>query len=348
MSWYRYRGIAGRFDRDSTSHVDSSPQSDDPRRSRGQAVRQTDHPIRIDLIAMKGNLEMRSIARRHPFAVFLTIAYVAGAAIFALPLASTKGIGVIDLELPGIAPFVLLTAISLAAAAFVTTALAEGRDGVRTLRRRVFHFRVSPGWYAIAVLLLPGAGLLAAVAVAGLTPISSLASDPTVVVTVVLGAVIAFVLVNWWEEVAWTGFALERLQPRMGPIAASVVTTWLQALIHVPLVFIAGGVTDGRVPAAQIPFYLVALFVLPISVRLVLTWLYNASGRSIPIVGLYHAGLGVATGSGFIPVLAPSVDPVWVYAGFAALAAVVLTATRGRLGLPAVESRPVAEVALAA
>ena len=136
-------------------------------------------------------------------------------------------------------------------------------------------------------------------------------------------AVIAFVLINWWEEVAWTGFALERLQPRIGPIAASVVTAWLQALLHVPLVFIAGGVTDGRVPAEQIPFYLVALFVLPISVRLVLTWLYNASGRSIPIVGLYHAGLGVATGSGFIPVLAPSVDPVVVYAGFAVLAAAV-------------------------
>ena len=149
---------------------------------------------------------------------------------------------------------------------------------------------------------------------------------------VVAGAAIAFLLVNWWEEVAWTGFALERMQPRIGPIAASVVTTWLQALIHVPLVFIAGGVTDGRVPAAQIPFYLVALFILPISVRLVLTWLYNASGRSLPIVGLYHASLGVATGSGFIPVLAPGVDPIVVYAGFAVLAVVTLVATRGKLG----------------
>jgi uncharacterized protein len=275
---------------------------------------------------------MRSIARRHPLAVFLTIAYAASAAIFALPLASTNGIGIIDLELPGIAPFILLSAISLAGAAFITTALAEGREGVRALRRRVFHFRVNPAWYAIAVLLLPAAGLMAAVAAAGVAPISALASNPAVVVTIALGAVVAFALVNWWEETAWTGFALERLQPRMGPIAASVVTTWLQALIHVPLVFIAGGVTDGRVTAEQVPFYLVALFVLPISVRLVLTWIYNRSGRSLPIVGLYHAGLGVAAGSAFIPVLSPSVDPVVVYAGFAVLAAAVLVATRGRLG----------------
>ncbi|MDP9227070.1 MAG: hypothetical protein M3P18_25135, partial [Actinomycetota bacterium] len=96
-----------------------------------------------------------------------------------------------------------------------------------------------------------------------------------------------------------------------------------------------GGVTDGRVAPENIPFYLVALFVLPIPVRMTLTWLYNASGRSVPIAGLYHAGLGVASGVAFLPVLAPSVDPVWVYAGFAALAVIVLAATRGRLGLPA-------------
>jgi membrane protease YdiL (CAAX protease family) len=180
-------------------------------------------------------------------------------------------------------------------------------------------------------------GIVAATVVAGIGPVASLASHPEVLVGVVLGAVVAFVLVNWWEETAWTGFALERLQPRMGPIAASVVTTWLQALIHVPLVFVAGGVTDGRVPAEQIPFCLVALFILPIPVRIALTWIYNTSGRSLPIVGLYHAGLGVATGVGFIPVLAPGIAPIVVYARFAVLAVAIIVATRGRLGFaPAV------------
>jgi CAAX protease family protein len=287
---------------------------------------------------------MRSLARRHPLAVFLTIAYAAGAAIFAIPLASTNGIGIIDLELPGIAPFILLSALALAGAAFAATALAEGRPGVRALRRHVFHFRVKLAWYPLAILLLPAAGLLAASVVSGFMPIGSLLSNPGILVGIVLGAVVAFVLVNWWEEIGWTGFALERLQPRIGPIAASVVTTWLQALIHVPLVFIAGGVTEARVAADQIPFYLVALFVLPISVRLVLTWLYNATGRSLPIVGLYHAGLGVATGSGFIPVLAPSINPVMVYAGFAILAVAVLIATRGRLGYTADSSAALAPV----
>ncbi|HEV8282196.1 MAG TPA: CPBP family glutamic-type intramembrane protease [Candidatus Limnocylindrales bacterium] len=292
---------------------------------------------------------MRSIARRHPFAVFLTIAYAASAVIFSVPLLANTGLGILDLDLPGTAPFILLSAFSLAGAAFITTALAEGRDGVRRFRRRVFHFRVKPSWYAIALALLPATALVAVSVIAGIDPIMKLIAGPAILVGVVIGALVAFVLVNWWEEAAWTGFALDRLQAGMGPVSASVVTTWMQALVHVPLVFVAGGVTDGRVAADQIPFYLVALFVLPIPVRIVLTWLYNSTGRSVPIVGIYHAGLGVAAGTGFIPVLAPGVAPVVVYAGFAALAAVALVATRGRLGFkaqgPAHQTR--SEVALA-
>jgi membrane protease YdiL (CAAX protease family) len=292
---------------------------------------------------------MRSIARRHPFAVFLVIAYGFSAAAFALPLLSTAGIGVIDVDLPGAAPFILISAVGLAISAFVATALADGRDGVRDLRRRTFRFRVQPIWYAVALVLLPAAALGAAVVVTGGDPVIRLATNPGTIVAIVVGAVVAFALVNWWEETAWTGFALERLQGQMGPIGASVVTTWLQALVHVPLVFVADGVTVGRVPADHIPFYLVALFVLPIPVRLVLTWVYNASGRSLPIVGLYHAGLGVATGVAFLPVLAPGIAPVVAYAGFAVLAVIVLVATRGRLGLarPATDATTRTEAATA-
>jgi membrane protease YdiL (CAAX protease family) len=286
---------------------------------------------------------MRSLARRHPLAAFLLLAYAAAAVIFAIPLLSTAGIGAIDLELPGAAPFILLAAIALAVSAFVTTALAEGRDGVRDLRQRTFRFRVHPGWYPLALLLLPAVALAAALPFAGVDPLIALVTRPDVLAgTVVAGALVAFLLVNWWEEVAWTGFALHRLQGRIGPIPASVVTTWLQAIVHLPLVFVADGVTTGRVPAGEIPIYLVALFVLPIPVRIIITWLYNVTGRSLPIVGLYHAGLGVATGAGFLPVLAPDVAPLVAYAGFAVLATAVLIATRGRLGLRATDAADVA------
>ena len=188
---------------------------------------------------------MRSFAHRHPIRTFLAIVYTATAAIFAIPLLSNAGLGVIDLDLPGAAPFILLSAMSLVIAAFVTTALADGRAGVRELRSRVFRFRVSPRWYVIAFVALPGAALATAFVLAGAAPVVALASDPSIALSAVLGAVIAFALINWWEEAAWTGFALHRLQRRIGPVRASVVTTWMQAALHLPLVFIADGVTTG-------------------------------------------------------------------------------------------------------
>ena len=276
---------------------------------------------------------MQSFAHRHPVAFFLILVYAIGGAVFALPLLATTGIGVIDLELPSVAPFVLLSAVSLPIAAYVTTRLADGRDGARAFRRRVFHVRVNPAWYALALVILPGAALATAVVVVGAGILSDLAASPDVLVNgVLVGAISAFLLVNWWEEAGWTGFVLHRLQPRIGPVAASVVTTWFQAVLHLPLVFVAGGVTDGRVPAEQVPTYLAALFILPISVRLILTWIYNASGTSVPVVGLYHAGLGVATGSAFLPIIAPELNAILVYAGFAVVAPAVLVGTRGRLG----------------
>jgi hypothetical protein len=60
--------------------------------------------------------------------------------------------------------------------------------------------------------------------------------------------------------------------------------------------------------------------------------LYNSAGYSIPVVGLFHAGLGVATGSLLLPEIASGFNQTWVYAGFAVVAAIVLAFTKGRLG----------------
>jgi membrane protease YdiL (CAAX protease family) len=275
---------------------------------------------------------MRSLSRKRPIGAFLLFAVVVTIVAFGLPLLAENGIGLIAIDLPGVAPFVLVAALALAGLAFLVTSAAEGRSGVRDLRRRVFHFRVNPLWYLLALLILPLAAVITATGVTGTNVVAEFISRQDLMAAVAAEALIAFLLVNWWEEAAFTGFVLHRLQPRMGPVRASVVTTWVQALVHVPLVFVAGGVTEGRVAAGQVPFYLVALFILPIPVRLLITWLYNSAGYSIPVVGLFHAGLGVATGSLLLPEIASGFNQTWVYAGFAVVAAIVLAFTKGRLG----------------
>ena len=109
---------------------------------------------------------MRSFARRHPIRTFLAIVYSATAAIFAIPLLSSAGLGVIDLELPGAAPFILLSAMSLVVAAFITTALADGRAGVRELRSGCSSSASAPV-VPVAFVALPAAAVATAVVLSG-------------------------------------------------------------------------------------------------------------------------------------------------------------------------------------
>ena len=270
--------------------------------------------------------------RRHPIAAFLFTAYVLAAVIFAVPVLSTKGLGILPIELPGIEMFLLLLTFAMVGVTFGITAIADGREGVRDLRRRAFRFLVSPIWYVTALVLLPLAALAVAVAIEGTQVVSTLVADPALAVGWLVEIAVAYFVINLWEELAWAGFVLHRLQPRFGPIRATVLTTWAHAAIHLPLLVVIGGVSDTRIAADMYPFYLAALFLFPIGNRMVATWLYNRGGSSVPMAGLAHSSWNLATGGVMLPGLAAGYDPVWSYLGFAAVALVVIVATRGQLG----------------
>jgi uncharacterized protein len=276
--------------------------------------------------------------QRHPVAAFLVATYLLAGVAFALPLFGTQGLGIAGVDIP-VAPFLLLSTASLALVAFGVTAAANGRPGVRELRSRVFRFRTSPVWWVLALVLLPLAALATASVVHGTAPVQALIDKPDLAVGWLIQVATAFVLIQLWEEAGWTGFMLERLQPRLGPVRATLATTWAQAAFHIPLVFIVGGVSDIRLTPDQYPFYFAALFVFPIGNRMVGTWLYNRSGRSVPVVALAHSSWNLAAGSAFLPALVPGSNSILAYAGFAAVAVVLLVVTRGRLGYEEARAR---------
>lgn len=281
---------------------------------------------------------MTSFVRRHPISAFLVAAYTLSIVIFAVPVLSEQGLGIVPIELPGTGAFLLLLTAAMVAVTFGVTAIADGRDGVRDLRRRAFRFLISPIWYATALILLPLAALGAAVAIEGTQVTSALAAEPAIAVDWIVEIAVAYLLINLWEELAWSGFVLHRLQPRFGPVRATALTTWAHAAIHLPLLVVVGGVSDNRIPAEMYPFYLAALFVFPLGNRAVATWLYNRSGHSVPIAGLTHSAWNLTTGSAFVAALVPGYDAVWSYLGFAIVGAVVVAATRGRLGYRAAQA----------
>jgi membrane protease YdiL (CAAX protease family) len=173
---------------------------------------------------------------------------------------------------------------------------------------------------------------MTAVILHGATPLHALAGDPGLTVSWLMEIAIALVLIQFWEEIGWTGFVLHRLQPRLGPVRATLTTTWAQAAFHIPLLFIVGGVSDTRLTPDQYPFFLAALFFFPLGNRMVLTWLYNRSGRSLPVAGLIHSSWNFAAGSAFLPALVSGFNSIWAYVGFAVVAVVLIVGTRGRLG----------------
>src|SRR5947207_3337187 len=283
---------------------------------------------------------------RHPIASFLALFYGLGWACFVPSLLGNQGFGILPADIP-LDPFRLLSIAFFAIVPFVVTRIVDGPGSARRLFRQVRHVRVGPQWYLVALFGPPAALFVAAIIVKGTAPIDALARNFASIPTAfVLGLVVLALLGNLWEETSWTGFVTTRLQARYGPLRASLIVAPLFGLYHLPLFFIIGGLGDSpnHLPITQLPIY--AAFLLIVfsgPMRILLTWLYNSTGRSLPIVALFHASINATGGAAILSTFFAGVDGVLVYAALAVLALVVIVATRGRLGLSrtdGVEARP--------
>src|SRR5436190_205706 len=129
------------------------------------------------------------------------------------------------------------------------------------------------------------------------------------------------------------------------PVHASSAVAPLFRLGHFPLLFISGGITDsGRLTSSEFPeyvFYLLVLFAVP--VRMVLTWVFNSTGGSLPVVALLHASFDTTASAAILTGFYPGLDGRLLYFGLAIVAIGVLVITRGRLGYrqPIPASQPI-------
>ena len=178
---------------------------------------------------------------------------------------------------------------------------------------------------------------MVAVLLKGLAPIEGLVANVASIPTeFILGVFVLALLGNLWEETSWSGFVTARLQTRYGPLRASLIVAPLFGLYHLPLFFIIGGLSDSpdRLPIVQFPLY--ATFLLIVfsgPMRILLTWIYNSTGHSIPVVALFHASINATGGAAILAMYFAGIDGVLLYAALAVFALIVIAATRGRLGL---------------
>jgi uncharacterized protein len=278
---------------------------------------------------------LRATIARHPVAAFLVFFYVTGWIFFLPALLGASGFGLLPYDLPPQPSILVLTLVSLAGGAFLVTRIADGKDGVRELRSRYFTWRTGPQWYLLALFGAPLLLLVGAAVVQGTNTLGTFVANlPQFLPNYVLQVVLIAVLISLWEETGWMAFLTARWQKRFGPVLASLMVAPLFGLGHFPLLFLAGGLTDsGRLTASEVPeyiFYLLVLFAVP--VRLILTWVFNSTGGSLPIVALLHASFDVVASGAILTGFYPGVDGRLLYFGLAIVAIGVLVITRGRLG----------------
>jgi membrane protease YdiL (CAAX protease family) len=285
------------------------------------------------------SLAFRRLVARHPVVAFLIMVYaigwstlIAAAGYFGLPMLLASSLAMV---------------LGLALPTFLVTAAMSGKAGVRDLLGRCLRWRVGIGWYLLAVPGLLLATLLVASVFLGTAPLEALLEKWQLFFTMFLPSLlIPLVLTHLFEETGWTGFLHDTLQERHGPLLASIMVAPAFALFHFPLSFLEAPQITLAVAAFAL-FQLAVQGIVGIFFRVVITWLYNGTGRSVLIVALFHsafnsAGAGADYATRFIEELitgpAALLIPIAVVAVIAVIIAVL---TRGRLAYePVRATRP--------
>ncbi|HEX2682189.1 MAG TPA: CPBP family glutamic-type intramembrane protease [Candidatus Dormibacteraeota bacterium] len=296
---------------------------------------------------------MKSWIRQHPIGAYLAILYPVSWLFNVPALLGKTGLGIISVDIPWQPGVLAMSVFGLTGLAFVVTAIADGRRGVRELARHFYHVRVAPQWYLLAFSLPFALLLIVAVASHGTATFAPWAAHaPQLLVGYVQSVIVGALIISLCEEGGWTGFVTARLQRRWGPLATCFAVGPLMGAIHFPLLFMVGTVTVGntRVHFQDAPLILFVLLIgYAIPFRIIMTWLYNSTGGSIPIVALTHQAFDALASVVILSTLLAGTDSVWldIVPGPVALAIVLFT--RGRLGyhdsaprvtMPVVEAVP--------
>ena len=219
---------------------------------------------------------MRDLARRHPVATYVGLAWAISWACW-LPLVVTGS--VVDQGDPWPTDLVGLTGPAIAAA--VTLALTGGRPALRPWAARIVRWRCPWwAWACVVGILALGLGAVWMREGSPFPPgVSSYTGAPDA------GFVLTFLLIavvnGLGEEAGWRGYLADRLLPRHGLLRTATYVAAAWAVWHWPLFLV---VDSFRGLGVAVVGWLLGLY----AGSIVLTWLYAAGGRSVLLVALWH------------------------------------------------------------
>jgi CAAX protease family protein len=199
-------------------------------------------------------------------------------------------------------------------AAVAVVSRLSGYRGLRDFIGQAFRWRVGIRWY-LAALVAPFVIRMAVLTVHVLKG-GSLPDlgDPTRWLSVPVTFLLVLLIGGpTGEEFGWRGFLLQRIQPKLGLLGASILIGVISAFWHLPLFFIS------QTAQSHVPFALFA--VRTVSLSIISTWLYNGSRRSLLMVLLFHASLNTWPNTLYVleseGTLGPYISTTLIYTGWA-------------------------------
>lgn len=276
---------------------------------------------------------IRGAISRHPLMSFFVLANALSWIAWIPYVLSENGLGIWHFAFPpvlgtsqvlGMLPGAYLGPIT---AALIVTAVADGPAGLRQWAARLWRWRVRWYWYAIALVGVPAALVITgAVASGGQVVAPSLIALMLYIPFLIL----QMITTGLAEEPGWRDFALPRLQAKFGPMRSAFILGPLWALWHMPLFLTEWG----GWPNADWT-YPVSFTVFCIGFNVVMAWIFNSTGQSLPLAMLAHVSV-----NNFVSVIWPEMFPSVaanlvmpaMAIGAVVAAAIVAATTRGHLG----------------
>jgi membrane protease YdiL (CAAX protease family) len=282
---------------------------------------------------------------RHPLVSYFVLAYGGAWAVWATFILSQDGAGLLEFRAPlsymatialgiGLGPFL---------SSFVMSYVTAGDEGVRSHVRAISHWRVGFRWYGFVLVGIPLIMSLGTIVLPGVWESLEPLSASEIVAYPVFFLYPALLIGGpLGEEPGWRGFALPRLQQRVGPLAGSLILGPLWACWHMPIWFSGQWTVPSLLNIATYIGWLTAMTVI-------MTWVHNRTRGSVWMAILSHTSMDAFPNAILWP-LFPAVAQItggnvlYGYLGlllaYGVAAALLIALTKGTLGYAANPSRP--------
>ena len=231
---------------------------------------------------------VKASIKEHALLVYFFLAFAIswGAILVAV---GSEGFPVTEDQLP-----VLIVAMLLgpSGAAILAASLSAGKEGVRDLFSRLLRWRVGVRWYAIALLTAP----ISTVVVLFVLSLFSVGYPAAISSTddkigLIIMWIVSGIMVGFFEELGWTGFAVPRMRRGFGVFRTGLVVGLLWGAWHL-LVNLESDTFMGVLP---ITLLLTRLFTWLPAYRILMTWVYDRTESQF-VVTLMHVSLVATTG----------------------------------------------------